>query len=94
MPAKKTSAKKPTKSDIKIEFSEKFDEIVTAIKENKTCHHHHGGRGEAVYGLGIVGAIFYFFQHMPASSEIPITIIKIIFWPAFVAYRLIERFGL
>jgi len=84
-----------SKKSLKDDLSTKLDEVVSAIRDNKTCHcPPRSSGGGAVYGLGIIGAAFYYFQHMPVAKELPLTILKVILWPAFVAYRLIERFGL
>ena len=89
MPAKKKSGT--------INWEEKIEEIVNAIGNNKDC----GGcktkgkssAGNTIYGMGIIGAVFYYLQH-PPLGEIFLTIVKVLLWPAFVAYRLIENFGL
>ena len=50
---------------------------------------YHGGGGEAVYGLGIIGALVYYFQHIDSFWSIFTGIFKAIFWPAFMVYHLI-----
>lgn len=80
MPTKKTSVD-----------SSKLDELISAIKERKNCAcNRNVGGGNAVYGLGIMGMIIYYFQHMPSSNDLVVTVFKIIFWPAFLLYRLLE----
>ena len=86
MPAKKNNS----------EFADKFDEIISAIRDHKDCHnckHHCNKSGNAIYGLGILGATFYYLQN-PPTGELFMTILKVILWPAFVAYRLLGQFGL
>ena len=71
--------------------NKKIDEIISAIKEGKHCNCNHGSSsGNAVYGLGIMGMIIYYFHHMPSSNDMLMTILKIIFWPAFLLYHLLE----
>ncbi len=90
------TAKKTTKD--KVNWEEKLEELTNAIGAHKGCGgckpRCHNNSGSAIYGLGIIGAAFYYFQHMPVSSELVSTIVKVLLWPAFVAYRLIETFGL
>jgi hypothetical protein len=48
------------------------------------------GGGEAVYGLGFIGALIYFIQHAGNFVEGLIGILKAIVWPAFMVYKLLE----
>jgi hypothetical protein len=50
-----------------------------------------GGPG-AFYGLGFVGALFYFIQHAHSFTDGLIGILKAIIWPALVSYKLLEFF--
>lgn len=59
-------------------------------KQVKVINKHVGGGGGAVYGLGVIGALFYFLQHSATASETIIGIIKAFFWPAFIVFRLLE----
>ena len=52
----------------------------------RVVHKHVGGGGGAVYILGMVGSLIYFFQQASNFSEILLGIIKSIFWPAFLIY--------
>lgn len=76
----------------KLSETKKLEDLVKTMKDSKCDHghHHHGNVGNGVYGLGIVGMAVYYFQHMPASSELLMTIVKIVFWPAFLLYHLLE----
>jgi hypothetical protein len=47
----------------------------------------HGG-GEAVYGLGLIGAALYYIQHAANFGEVIVGIVKSIVWPAMFIYRL------
>lgn len=46
--------------------------------------------GGAVYGLGLIGALVYFIQHAQSFWMGVLGVIKSIFWPAFVVYKLLE----
>ena len=46
--------------------------------------------GEAVYGLGVIGAAIYFIQHAATFGAGVVGILKSIVWPAFVVYKLVE----
>jgi len=48
------------------------------------------GASEAVYGLGVVGALVYFMQHAATFVAVLLGILKSIVWPALVVYRLLE----
>jgi hypothetical protein len=68
------------------------------MKENEACCKDKckkmgkGGPSGAFYGLGFIGALFYFIQHATTFWGGVIGIFKAIFWPALVAYRLLEFF--
>lgn len=46
--------------------------------------------GGAIYGLGVLGALVYYLQHAGTFLLIVIGIVKSIFWPAFLLYRVLE----
>ncbi len=46
--------------------------------------HHQGGN--AVYGLGLVGAAIYFIGHAATFSAGVIGFLKALVWPAFFVY--------
>lgn len=48
----------------------------------------HGG--DAVYGLGLLGALFYYIPHAGSFQEGFIGLIKAFLWPAFVVYKAIQ----
>lgn len=52
-------------------------------------NHHVGGCGSgAIYGLGVIGALFYFLQNVIGFVPILMGIGKAIFWPALLIFRL------
>ncbi|MDA8436660.1 MAG: hypothetical protein M0Z98_11830 [Actinomycetales bacterium] len=51
-----------------------------------------GGAG-AVYGLGFIGAIVYYWQHADGLWWHLWSIVEAIFWPAFLVYDLLSHLG-
>jgi hypothetical protein len=45
------------------------------------------GAGNAVYGIGIIGALVYYFQVAHSFGAVMIGILKAIFWPGFLVYE-------
>lgn len=52
------------------------------------------GRGEAVYGLGMIGAFIYYIQGIPDFWAFLFAVAKAIFWPAFVVYELLKHLNM
>lgn len=46
--------------------------------------------GDAVYGLGFIGAAVYFIQHAATFWIGVLGFLKAIVWPALVVYKLLE----
>ncbi len=71
--------------------------------EDSCCHeemsckpHHHGhgghcggGQSNAIYGLGVVGALFYFLKGASTFALVITGIGKAIFWPAILMFKLL-----
>ncbi len=67
------------------------------IVETQTNHVHdcdckrscrpNGGCGGGVYGLGIVGAAFYFFPQAIGVGGYAMAIFKSLIWPAILVYQ-------
>lgn len=66
--------------------------MTEATKKEHKKYKHHGATagGGAVYGLGIIGALIYYVQHATSFALVLLGIIKAVFWPAFVVYKLLE----
>jgi hypothetical protein len=47
------------------------------------------GGSEAIYGLGLIGALVYFIQNAHTFGQGLLAIVKAIVWPALVAYKLL-----
>lgn len=50
-------------------------------------NYNHGGN--AVYGLGMIGAAVYYIKASSAFGTLVLGLLKAIFWPAFVVYHLL-----
>jgi hypothetical protein len=48
-----------------------------------------GGGGGAVYGLGLIGALVYYWQHAQGFWAYVWSVVEAILWPAFVIYHLL-----
>lgn len=59
----------------------------------KGCRAHYGCRGQgcsgAIYGLGVVGALFYFLQGAGTFTLVMTGIGKAFFWPAILMFKLL-----
>ncbi|HSV94588.1 MAG TPA: hypothetical protein VLH94_01220 [Spirochaetia bacterium] len=53
-------------------------------------NHHCGGGSGAIYGLGVVGALFYFLQGATTFVSIVMGIGKAFFWPALLMFKLLS----
>ena len=64
----------------------------------KRCDHksrHAAGvGGGAVYGLGLIGAAFYYIQHAATFGAGVVGVLKALVWPAFVVYHLLGFLGM
>ncbi|RFZ82675.1 hypothetical protein DYU05_10860 [Mucilaginibacter terrenus] len=49
-----------------------------------------GTQGSAIYGMAVLGALVYFIQHAHTFWNGAVGIIKAIFWPAMVIYKVLE----
>ena len=45
------------------------------------------GGGDAVYGLGLVGALVWFWQQAEGLGEHVVGLLKTLVWPAFLVYE-------
>jgi hypothetical protein len=56
----------------------------------KRHHHHHShGGSSAIYGLSVIGALFYFLQSANTFGMIVMGIGKAFFWPAILMFKLL-----
>ena len=47
--------------------------------------------GGAVYGLGMIGALAYFFQSAESGRDYVLAAPKAVFWPAPLVYKLFKH---
>lgn len=45
--------------------------------------------GDAVYGLGVIGALVYYLQHAGTFWDGLVGVFQALLWPAFVVYYLL-----
>jgi hypothetical protein len=51
------------------------------------------GGGGAVYGLGFIGALVWFWQEATGFGEHVVGVLKAIVWPAFLVYDALKALG-
>ncbi|HET9137869.1 hypothetical protein [Actinophytocola sp.] len=49
-----------------------------------------GGAGDAVYGLGLIGALVYYIQAADDFWSGVLGVLKALVWPAFLVYELLK----
>jgi hypothetical protein len=49
-----------------------------------------GNQGPVLYGMGFLGSLVYFITHATGFWMGVLGIVKAIFWPAFVIYKVLE----
>lgn len=59
------------------------------FKKHHRCHCHKSACSNPIYGLGVVGALFYFLQNATTFGMVIIGIGKSIFWPAILMFKLL-----
>lgn len=45
---------------------------------------------DAVYGIGVIGAMVYYFSHAASFGQGLLGLVKALFWPGFLVYQLLE----
>lgn len=53
-----------------------------------------GKASEAVYGLGLIGALVYYLSHATSLWLGLLGIIKAVFWPAVLVYEILKHLSL
>jgi hypothetical protein len=59
-------------------------------KDKTTCGRRRGGAGDAVYGLGLIGALVYYIQEADGFWPVVLGILQALVWPAFLVYHLLK----
>ena len=49
---------------------------------------------DAVYGLGLIGALIYFIQHATSFGDGVLGFLKALIWPVLIVYNLLEHLKL
>jgi hypothetical protein len=49
--------------------------------------------GGAVYGIGLFGALVYFFGAAGTFGEYALAIVQTLFWPGFLVYEALKALG-
>jgi len=57
------------------------------------CNYNNGSNG-AIYGLSVIGALFYFLSNASGFGMVMVGIGKAIFWPAFLMFKLLTYLGM
>ena len=52
------------------------------------------GGGDAVYGLGLIGALVYYLGHAATFWIGVVGVLKAIVWPAFLVFELMKYLGM
>jgi len=65
-------------------------ELIPTEEDQKVKVKYQGGSGEAVYGLGLIGAWVYYLSRAKTFQQGVLGFFKGIFWPAFLVYALLE----
>ena len=50
----------------------------------------HQAGGGAIYGLGVIGAWVYYITHTTTFVGVVVGIVKALFWPAVILYKVLE----
>ncbi len=62
------------------------------VKDQKTCkrHYNRSNSGNAVYGLGLIGAAIFFVGKATSFWLVLLGLLKAMVWPAYLVYELFE----
>ncbi|MCL5970899.1 MAG: hypothetical protein M1450_05385 [Patescibacteria group bacterium] len=69
-------------------MAEEKNDTKGCCKKSKGC----GGISSAVYGLGFIGSIIYFYQHATDFGMFVMGFLKSLVWPAILVYKALEAF--
>jgi hypothetical protein len=67
------------------ETDDPTDDAVAAAIDDATRSSSTGG-GSPVYGLGMIGALVWFWSQAETSEERAIAVLKAVVWPAFLVH--------
>ena len=66
-------------------------ETTPTSSRKRTANQASAGGGNAVYGLGLIGALVYFWQQADSFGGYLLAILKALVWPAFLVYEAFQR---
>lgn len=64
-----------------------MSETPRSSSRRRSVNHASAGGGNAVYGLGLVGALVFFWQQADSFGGYLLAILKALVWPAFLVYE-------
>ncbi len=64
------------------------------VVQERTRVIHRGGGGDAVYGLGLIGAAIYFIGHAATFWLGVLGFLKALVWPAFLIYEVLKMLNM
>ncbi len=68
-------------------------ETSSPAPQRTTVKNIYRGRGDAVYGLGLIGAAIYYVTHAATFWMGVLGILKAIVWPALLMYKVAGSLG-
>lgn len=68
------------------------EKVIKNTENNKMYCKHNSRGGDAVYGLGLIGALIYFIQNADGFWMGVLGILQAIIWPVIMVYKLLENF--
>lgn len=72
-----------------MEKEKNIDESCKGKMFTRGNHPHCNCGSGAIYGLSVIGALFYFLQNATTFTSVIIGIGKAIFWPAILMFKLL-----
>jgi len=64
------------------------------MEQEKKCNNHFNSSCNAVYGLGLIGAIIYYISTAKGFWLIILGILKALVWPTFLVYGALKSLGM
>jgi hypothetical protein len=68
-----------------------MSDTTPTTSHKRTANQASAGGGNAVYGLGLIGALVYFWQQADSFGVYLLAILKALVWPAFLVYEAFQR---
>jgi hypothetical protein len=84
----------PVKKTLKSEKCSCEDKLASCCEDKKSSNCSSNSSAGAVYGIGVIGAIVYFFQNSSGLSDYLVGILKALIWPGMLVYKALELLSL